>query len=70
MLLRESQERGDLYAASILTTLYMTMIKLAGNEPIETESELEAVVDRAQLRVHPPAFLIAPISHSHLSLSG
>ena len=45
-LLRESQERGDLYAATMLTTFYMTMIKLAGNESLETEAELEATVDR------------------------
>ncbi len=50
VLLRESQERGDLYAAKMLTAFYMTMIKLAGNEPIETESELEALVDRTQDR--------------------
>jgi hypothetical protein len=45
-LYRESQERGDLYAATVLTTLYMTMIKLAGNEPIESRKNLEAAVDR------------------------
>jgi len=45
-LLRESQERGDLYAATMLTTFYMTMIKLAGNESLEHETELEAAVDR------------------------
>jgi eukaryotic-like serine/threonine-protein kinase len=50
VLLRESQERGDRYAASILTTFYMTMIKLAGNETIETEHELEAVVDESRNR--------------------
>ena len=30
VLYREAQERGDLYAASTLTTFYMTIIKLAG----------------------------------------
>jgi len=44
-LLRESQERGDLYAATMLTTYYMTMIKLAGNESLESETELEAAID-------------------------
>jgi serine/threonine protein kinase len=41
---REAHERGDLYAASMLSAFYRTMIKLAGNEPPETESELEAVL--------------------------
>ncbi len=42
---RESHERGDLYAASMLSAFYMTLIKLAGNEQPETEPELEAVLD-------------------------
>jgi serine/threonine protein kinase/tetratricopeptide (TPR) repeat protein len=45
-LYRESQDRGDLYAATTLTTFYMTMIKLAKNEQIESERELTARVDR------------------------
>ena len=45
VLFRESQERGDLYAGMILTTLYMTMIKLADNETVENESQLEETVD-------------------------
>jgi hypothetical protein len=45
-LLREAQERGDLYAATMLTTFYMTMIKLAGNESRELEFELEAKIGR------------------------
>jgi serine/threonine protein kinase len=45
-LLREAQERGDLYAAAMLTTFYMTMIKLAGNESLELDAELDAKVDR------------------------
>ena len=40
---RESQERGDLYAATMLNAFYMTMIKLAGNEQPDSEAELEAV---------------------------
>ncbi len=43
---RESQERGDLHAVSILTDYYMTMIVLAKNERLESEAELEASVDR------------------------
>ena len=43
---RESQERGDLYAATTLTAFYMTMITLSKNEHIESERELEAIVDR------------------------
>jgi hypothetical protein len=46
VLYRESQERGDLYAASTLTTFYMTLIKLAKNEQVESERELTARVDR------------------------
>ena len=42
---RESQERGDLYAATTLTAFYMTMITLSKNEHIESERELEAIVD-------------------------
>src|SRR5262249_29986143 len=45
-LLREAQERGDLYAAAMLSTYYMTIIKLAGNEPLDSETKLEATVDR------------------------
>ena len=50
VLYRESQERGDLYAATMLTAFYMTMIKLAGNEQPESEAELEAVLDRREAR--------------------
>jgi serine/threonine protein kinase len=41
VLFRESRERGDLYATSKLTTFYMTMIQLAGNQLIDSETELE-----------------------------
>ena len=69
-LLRESQERGDLYAATMLTTFYMTMIKLAGNEHVESEAELEATVDRRhEAQVQPPALLRVRITHPPLSLS-
>jgi len=40
---REAQERGDLYAANMLTSLYMTMIKLAANEAPDPEGRLESV---------------------------
>jgi eukaryotic-like serine/threonine-protein kinase len=50
VLYRESQDRGDLYAATVLTAFYMTMIKLAKNEQVESEKELEAFVDRRDLR--------------------
>ena len=42
VLYREAQERGDLYAASNLSTLYATLIKLAGDQRPEAEDELEA----------------------------
>jgi len=50
VLYRESQDRGDLYAATMLTSLYMTMIKLANNEQLESERELQAFVDRRDQR--------------------
>ena len=50
VLYRESRERGDLYAATTLTAFYMTMITLSKNEPIESERELEAFVDRRDPR--------------------
>ena len=42
---REAHERGDLYAATMLSAFYQTMIKLAGNEQPENEAELEALLD-------------------------
>ena len=45
VFIREAQERGDLYAATMLNAFYRTMIKLAGNEQPETEAELEAVLE-------------------------
>jgi eukaryotic-like serine/threonine-protein kinase len=41
VLFRESRERGDLYATSRLTTFYMTMIQLAGNQLIDSDTEIE-----------------------------
>ena len=49
-LYRESQERGDLYAATMLTSLYMTMLKLAKNERVESELDLAAFIDRRDPR--------------------
>lgn len=43
-LSRESRERGDLYAAAMLSSLYRTLVKLADNEPIDHESRLEATL--------------------------
>jgi hypothetical protein len=50
VLYRESQDRGDLYAAVMLTTWYKTLITLAANEHLESEAELEATVLRSQGR--------------------
>ena len=44
VLYRESRDRGDLYAASILKTFYFTMIRLARNEQLESEADLEAAM--------------------------
>ncbi len=41
-LYRESQERGDIHAVLTLSLLYMTLITLAENRPIDFESRLEA----------------------------
>ena len=46
---RESQERGDRYAATMLSSFYMTLIKLAGNQQPESEGELEAVLEQSEL---------------------
>jgi serine/threonine protein kinase len=45
-LFREAQERGDLYAVKTLAAFYMTIIRLADNEPVESEGELEALLSR------------------------
>ena len=46
VLLREAQERGDLYATITLTTFPMTIIKLAANQQPDSEAELEARLSR------------------------
>ena len=59
-LYRESRERGDLYAATMLSTLYMTLVKLMDNEPIDFESRLESILadrqDRTLTLQHAAAF--------------
>ncbi len=47
ILFRESQERGDRYAATMLSSFYMTLIKLAGNLQPETETELETALEQS-----------------------
>jgi hypothetical protein len=47
ILFRESQERGDRYAATMLSSFYMTLIKLAGNLQPETEIELETALEQS-----------------------
>jgi serine/threonine protein kinase len=49
-LLREARERGDLYAAAMLTTFYMTLVKLASNESLDSETELQAALDHRRDR--------------------
>ena len=46
LLIREARECGDLYAATTLTTFYMTMIRLADDDPTGIEDELEAVMSQ------------------------
>jgi hypothetical protein len=43
---REAHERGDLYADTMLSAFYRTMIKLAGNEQPENEADLESMLER------------------------
>ena len=44
LLIREAQDCGDLYAATTLTTFYMTMIRLADDDCTGIEDELENVM--------------------------
>ena len=44
--LKEAQERGDLYAATTLTTFYLAIIRLADDDPSEVEDELSEVMRR------------------------
>ncbi|MGO9597548.1 MAG: serine/threonine-protein kinase PknK [Isosphaeraceae bacterium] len=46
VLIRQAQDCGDLYAASTLTTFYMTMIRLADDDAGGIEAELETVMNR------------------------
>jgi hypothetical protein len=46
LLTREAQDCGDLYSATTLTTLYMTMIRLADDDSTGVEDELKSVMDR------------------------
>src|SRR5208337_2025499 len=46
LLIREAQDRGDLYAVSTLTTFYMTMIRLADDDSTGIEDELEEVMNQ------------------------
>jgi serine/threonine protein kinase len=47
VLYREAQERGDLYAAGMLSSFYMTVIKLIANEGPDSEAQLEAAASPA-----------------------
>lgn len=49
-LIREARERGDLYAATTLTTFFLAIIRLAGDAPEGVEDELEAVMRRWSTR--------------------
>ena len=44
--IKEAQERGDLYAATTLTTFYLAIIRLADDDPSEVEDELSGVMRR------------------------
>jgi hypothetical protein len=46
VLFREAQDRGDLYAATTLSTFPMMLIRLAANQQPESEAELEARLGR------------------------
>jgi hypothetical protein len=44
VLTKEAKERGDLYAATTLTTSFLAIIRLADNDPAGVEEELSGVV--------------------------
>jgi hypothetical protein len=46
VLLQEAQERGDLYAITTLNTHYMTLLRLADDDPAGARRELDAVMGR------------------------
>jgi len=46
LLIREAHDCGDLYAATTLTTSYMTMIRLADDDSSGIEDELEEVMNQ------------------------
>jgi hypothetical protein len=46
VLLQEAQERGDLYAITTLNTFFMTLLRLADDDPEGARRELEAVMGR------------------------
>ena len=46
VLLQEAQERGDLYAITTLNTFFMTLLRLADDDPEGARRELAAVMGR------------------------
>ena len=46
LLIQEAQDRGDLYAATTLTTFYMSVIRLSEDDSTGIEHELEAVMSQ------------------------
>src|SRR3974377_2459583 len=50
LLIKEAQDRGDLYAATALTTFYMTMIRIADDDSTGIEAELEEMMNQWTLR--------------------
>ncbi len=68
ILYRESRDRGDRYAASILNTFFITMIKLARNEQLDSEADLEAAVRHGDGRMFnlENAAALEALVHYHL----
>jgi serine/threonine protein kinase len=50
LLAREAEERGDLYASTYLNAFYATIIKLAADEPPESEAEFGAFLNARSRR--------------------
>jgi hypothetical protein len=68
VLLKEAQERGDLYAITTLDTQYMTIVRLADDDPAGALRELDAVMGRWSHRGFHVQHSTAIRAHVHIDL--